>query len=96
MTAPSPALRLTRLAEADMAALDASAAFARCQAALKLDPSLAEAWYVLAVAALDSGRAQAALAACREGRKHELTPAQRDALRGIERLLSRYTQADAG
>jgi hypothetical protein len=92
--APSPALGLTRLAEADLAALDASAAAARCREAIKLAPTLGEAWYVLAVAAFDSGTANAALNACREGMKHELTPAQREALNNISRRLSRYTQPD--
>jgi tetratricopeptide (TPR) repeat protein len=87
--APSAALRLTRLAGVDLAALDASSAAARSQAALDLDPTLGEAWYVLAIAALDCGRAQAALDASREGLKHELTPAQHEALAGVERLLSR-------
>jgi hypothetical protein len=90
--APSPALRLTRLAEADLAALDASTALTRCQAAVRLDPTLGEAWYVLAVAAFDSGTASAALDACREGMKHELTPAQRETLDGVRRGLGSYVQ----
>ncbi len=92
--APSPALRLTRLAESDLAALDARAAATRSQAALDFDPTLGEAWYVLAIAAFGSGRAQAAQAACREGAKHDLTPAQREALVGLDRLLSRHSLAD--
>ena len=86
-TVPSSALRLTRLAEADLAALDAPSASANCQAALKLDPALGEAWYVLAMASLDRGQADIALDACREGAKRELTPSQRKALAGVERLL---------
>jgi tetratricopeptide (TPR) repeat protein len=86
--APSPALRLTRMAEAELAALDARAAAAHCQTALRLDPTLGEAWYVLAMANLDSGQARVAVDACREGMKRELTPAQHEALAGVERLLT--------
>ena len=43
---------------------------------------------------VDSGNAEAALAASREGLKHDLTAAQRLTLNGIERLLSRYSQPD--
>ena len=93
-TPPSRALLLTRLAEADLAALDAPAAVARCQRAVTLEPTLGEAWYVLTIATLDSGHAEGALAACREGMKHELTPAQRETLAGVERLLSRSTRAN--
>ena len=46
-----------------------------------------------AVAAFDSGRPQDALVASEEGMKHDLTPAQREALAGIRRLLNRYAQA---
>jgi tetratricopeptide (TPR) repeat protein len=86
----SPALRLTRFAEADLAALDARAAAARCQNALELEPNLGEAWLVRAIANLYLGGADDALAACREGVKHELTDPQRQTLAGIERLLRRH------
>ena len=87
-------MRLTRLAEADLAAFDPSAAAARCREAIQLAPTLGEAWYVLAVAAFDSGNANAAMDACREGMKHELTPAQRETLDGELRCLSRFAQAN--
>jgi tetratricopeptide (TPR) repeat protein len=90
----SPALRLTRLANVDLAALDARAAVVRCRQALELDPKLGEASYLLATATLDLGNPESALAACREGLKHELTAPQRFTLAGIERLLSRHFQAD--
>jgi tetratricopeptide (TPR) repeat protein len=94
-TAPaSPALRLTRLAEADLAALDARSASARCHQALELDSKLGEAWLVLTIAALDSGQAESALASCREGLKRELTDPQSQTLAGIERLLSRNEQSN--
>ena len=90
---PSAALRLARLAEADLAALDSESAAARCRRAIELEPTLGEAWYVLAIASLESGDSQGAVAACRESLKHELTASQRQALAGVERLLSRYVPA---
>ena len=89
---PSPGLRLMRLASADLVVFDASAAMNHCRQALALEPRLGEAWYLLAIANLDSGNAEGALAACREGLKYELTPPQRDSLEGVDRLLSRYAQ----
>ena len=86
---PSQALRLTRMAEADLADLNATAAIARCRMALELDSTLGEAWYVLAVALLDSGRAGEAMAAGRESLKHQLTASQRDALIGAEEMVNR-------
>jgi uncharacterized protein YfaQ (DUF2300 family) len=84
----SSALRLTRLAEADLAALDSEAALRGSRSALKLDAALGEAWYVLTVANLESGHKGAALEACREGMKLEITAAQRQAMAGVARLLS--------
>ncbi len=86
----SPALRLTRLAEADLAALDARAAAARSHNALELDPKLGEAWLVLAIANLDLGRAADALAACRDGLKRELTDAHSPGLRRYRAPLRRH------
>jgi tetratricopeptide (TPR) repeat protein len=86
---PSPALRLTRLAEADLASLDAAAAEVLCRQALELDPLLGEAWYVLAKAIFESGRAEQALAACRQGLEHDLTSAQRKTVTAISALLTR-------
>ena len=86
---PSPAQRLTRIAEADLAALDAAAAEVHCRQALELDPRLAEAWYVLASVLFESGRAEPALAACRQGLEHDLTSAQRDTITALGALLTR-------
>jgi cytochrome c-type biogenesis protein CcmH/NrfG len=86
---PSPALRLTRTAGADLAAFDSAAAESRCREALKLDPRLGEAWYVLSVALFEGGRADDALNACRESVRHALTSAQRERILGLETLLGR-------
>ncbi len=74
---PSQAQRLTRSAGADLAAFDTTAAEARCREALRQDPRLGEAWYLLCIAIFEAGRADDGLAACRESGKHALTPAQR-------------------
>ena len=86
---PSQALRLIRIASAELAALDSTAALASCRMALELDPTLGEAWYMLATALVESGRAVEALAAIRESLRHPLTFSQRSALIGIEALLNR-------
>jgi tetratricopeptide (TPR) repeat protein len=88
-TAPRPAIGLARLAQADLAALDPAKAMEDCRAALELDPKLGEAWFALAMAALESGQAQTASEACRRGLNCELTTPQRDFLVGAERLLGR-------
>jgi hypothetical protein len=86
---PSSALRLTRIAEADLAAFDVAACETQCRRALELDPALGEAWYVLAISSFESGRAARALEACRKGLEHNLTSSQRQTLTAIERLLTR-------
>jgi len=86
---PSAALRLTRMAGADVAALDATAAEARCRQALSLDPRLGEAWYLLAVTRLDAGDVDGALDACRESLQRELTSVQRERILGVQTWLSR-------
>jgi tetratricopeptide (TPR) repeat protein len=85
----SPARRLSRLAGADLAAFDFRAAEARCREALKEDPRSGEAWYLLCIALLEAGRADEALAACRECIRCEPSPAQRAQIRGIEGFLAR-------
>jgi cytochrome c-type biogenesis protein CcmH/NrfG len=87
---PAPARRLARQAGADLVEFDTQAAEARCREALKEDPRLGEAWYLLSVALFESGRADEALAACREAVRCELPPTQRNQLLGIERLLARW------
>jgi hypothetical protein len=57
---------------------------------LELDPALGEAWYVLAVALLDSGRADEAVTAGQEGLKHELSGSEHNALIGVEVLVNRW------
>jgi hypothetical protein len=86
---PSPALRWTRMAAADLAAFDPATAASRCRLALKLDSHLGEAWYVLTVALFEAGRSKEALDACRESRKHPLTAAQREHIDGLETMLGR-------
>jgi hypothetical protein len=89
---PSQALRLTRIAGADLAALDAATALARCRTGLELDDTLGEAWYVLVIALVETGRAEEALAALGESLKRPLTASERRALIGIEALLNRSRQ----
>jgi hypothetical protein len=77
------------MAEADLAALDAVVAERHSRKALEADSALGEAWYMLANAIFDTGRAEEALVACRKGLERPLTPAQRETLAAIERLLAR-------
>jgi hypothetical protein len=86
---PSQALRLTRMAGADLTALDTAAALARCRTGLELDDTLGEAWYVLVIALVETGRAEEALAAVGESLKRPLTASERKSLIGIEALLNR-------
>lgn len=86
---PSSALRSARMAGADLAALDAATAESRCRQALSLDPDLGEAWYLLAVALLETGRLEDALGACRECLRRQITAAQREQILGLETLLAR-------
>jgi tetratricopeptide (TPR) repeat protein len=86
---PSPALRSARLAAAALAAIDFPAALDDYRAAVERQPDLGEAWFGLALLHVQLGEADAALAACRNGRKCHLTPAQGAFLGGLERLVSR-------
>jgi hypothetical protein len=85
---PSEAVRLTRMAGAELAALDAVAAEVLCQQALRLDPQLGEAWFVLAAARLEAGRMDEVAAASREALRCELTADQRERILGVQTLLS--------
>ncbi len=87
---PAPALRLARLAAADLATLDFAAAERTYRAALKLDPGLGEAWFGLAVLHTERGDAAAVLTAARQGLKQPLTPAQDALLRDLEALAAPY------
>lgn len=83
--APSEALRLTRIAEADLAALEFDRAAAHLHTALKEDPRLGEAWFALALLHFQTGEASATLDAARAGLPCQLTGPQRESL---ERMVS--------
>jgi hypothetical protein len=87
---PAPALRLARLASADLAALDFAAAERTYRAALELDPGLGEAWFGLTVLHTERGDAAAVLTAARRGLKQPLTPAQDALLRDLEAPAASY------
>jgi tetratricopeptide (TPR) repeat protein len=84
---PSPALRQVRIATALLAALDFPAADRGYRAALELDPTLGEAWFGLAWLHTQRGDSAQAVAACQQGRRHVLTPAQTSFLQGLETLI---------
>ncbi len=85
---PSTALQSSRIATAALAALDFPTAEEACRAALNRDPGLAEAWFGLALLHTQCGDAEEALAACREGLRRPVTPAQRTFLQSIESLVA--------
>jgi tetratricopeptide (TPR) repeat protein len=87
---PSPAIRLARIATADLAALDHATARRTFRAALELEPDRGEAWFGLALLHTQLGEPAGALAAARRGLKLSLTPAQASFLRGIEGLVATY------
>jgi tetratricopeptide (TPR) repeat protein len=87
---PSPALRLTHIAAAELAMLDFSAADHTYQAALAVDPQLGEAWLGLALLHTQRGNAAEALTASREGLRRQLTPEQQSFLRFVEALAAPY------
>ena len=87
---PSPAIKLTRLATAALAALDFAMAETSYRAALDVDPARGEAWFGLALLHTQRGDAAGALAAARQGLRQALTPAQASFLRGIETLTARH------
>jgi tetratricopeptide (TPR) repeat protein len=88
--APSPALKLTRVATARFAALDFEAALRGYRSALQLDARLGEAWFGVALLHTQRGQATAALAAAREGTGGNLTPAQRAFLTALDALVAPY------
>ena len=89
---PSPAIKLTRLATAALAALDFATAESMYHAALDLDPAWGEAWFGLALLHIQRGDAVEALAAARQGLRQSVTPAQASFLRGIETLTARHAK----
>jgi hypothetical protein len=88
--APTPSLRLARIAAAELAELDDRTAEATYRAALDLDPASGEAWFGLALLHLQRGDADGALSAARRGRRLSLTPAQGEFFLGVEALTARY------
>jgi tetratricopeptide (TPR) repeat protein len=84
---PSIGLRLARLGDADLAAMNTERAISCYEQALKREPSLAVAWYGLALGGLLQGDAPRALAACRSGLALPLTDPQRDALKTFQNVL---------
>jgi tetratricopeptide (TPR) repeat protein len=89
---PSPALRLTRIAEAHLVDLDYEASRAMFRAALDHDRGLGEAWYGLALLHLQAGQARETFSACREGLTCVLTQPQRASLENIQALTARFVQ----
>jgi Tetratricopeptide repeat len=83
----SPSQRQARIGTALLAALDFSAAERSYHTALELDPTLGEAWFGLAWLYTQRGDSAQALAACREGLRQPLTPAQTSFLRDLQALI---------
>jgi tetratricopeptide (TPR) repeat protein len=88
----SPALRLARIAEAHLIALDYEASRGMFRAALDRDRGLGEAWYGLALLHLQEGHARETLLACREGLTCALTEPQRASLEKMKTLAARGAQ----
>jgi tetratricopeptide (TPR) repeat protein len=86
--APSPAIRMTRIATALLAALDFQTAMQTLQLALKRDAGLGEAWFCLALVHVERGEPTPALAACDTGLQKCLTRAQRSSLERFKALLA--------
>jgi tetratricopeptide (TPR) repeat protein len=90
---PSPALRLARIAQAELALTDVEAAEKKFRAALQLDAHLGEAWYGLALLELQLGDADATLAACMGGAACTLTDSQRLALDRFEIMAGQFASS---
>jgi hypothetical protein len=86
---PSDALRLARVGTAELAEFEYTAAEQAYDAALKLDPTLSEAWFGLALLYTQTGDANRALTAARGGRRRHPTLPQEAFLQGMERLVTR-------
>ena len=93
---PSTALRLARIAQAELASTDFDAAEKTFRAALLLDPRLGEAWFGLALLELQLGHADATLAVCQQGLSCTLTEPQREALLKIKTLVDRFASSGRG
>jgi hypothetical protein len=89
---PSPALKLTRVATADLAALNYDSALQGYQAALDQDPMLGEARFGLTLLYTQLGQAAPALATARQGMSRGLTVAQQSFLTDVEALVAPYAE----
>jgi tetratricopeptide (TPR) repeat protein len=87
---PSPALRLVRIAQAEMAITDFTAARNNLHKALTLDARLGEALFALALLELQAGDADAARAACKAGLSCSLTARQHELLVKFNALVERF------
>jgi tetratricopeptide (TPR) repeat protein len=93
---PSPALRLARIAQAELALTDIEAAEKTFRAALGFDHRLGEAWFGLALLELQLGDADATLAACKEGMSCTLTEPQRVLLDKFKTMVERFASSERG
>ncbi len=93
---PSPALRLARIAQAELALNDIEAAQKTLHAAIGLDHRLGEAWFGLALLELQLGDADATLAACHEGMSCTLTESQRVVLNKFKTMVERFASSGGG
>ena len=93
---PSPALRLARIAEAELALTDIESAEKTFRAALDRDHRLGEAWFGLALLELQLGDADATLAACNEGMSCTLTEPQRNVLDKFKTVVDRFASSGRG
>jgi tetratricopeptide (TPR) repeat protein len=92
----SPALRLARIAQSELALTDLEAAEKTFRAALGLDHRLGEAWFGLALLELQLGDADATMAACHAGMSCTLTEPQREVLDKFKTLVDRFTSSERG
>jgi tetratricopeptide (TPR) repeat protein len=93
---PSPALRLARIAQAELALTDIESAEKTFRAALGRDHRLGEAWFGLALLELQLGDADATLAACNEGMSCTLTEPQRNVLDKFKTVVDRFASSGRG
>jgi tetratricopeptide (TPR) repeat protein len=93
---PSTALRLARIAQAELALTNIDAAEKSFRAALLLDQRLGEAWFGLALLELQLGRADATLADCNQGLACTLTEPEREALGKFKTLVDPFASSGRG
>jgi tetratricopeptide (TPR) repeat protein len=84
---PSAGLRLARLGDAELAAMNTERAIASYEQAVTREPGLGVAWFGLALARFLRGDAPATLDACRSGLALPLTDRQREALKAFQNVL---------